>query len=466
MKTTLLATLLTTLSLVGMAQETPTALTTASQQTAFTLFDAVARQQTGNICFSPLSAQMALAMLQNGAAGNTLTQLQQALGTQGFTDQEIGQFYAHLSEQLTERPPYSTYADYYEAIAEEMQTDPQEIYDGFYPRCELANSLWTRPGLTLYDTFTEALRSSYDAGVDAVRFSTWEGIERVNGWVYEHTHGLIPMLYDKPRSSDLAVVLTNVLYFKGSWTKEFDPEATHKAPFLLDEDTYATVDMMLDRGRYECAVTPSFQTITLHYGTSNDFSMTLFVPLEGTELPPLTYDDWKASRQMTLLHINLYMPVFAIDQQRYSLEDILMNLGVTDAFSLNADFSRMTDSQLKVENVYQLSKISVNEKGTEAAALTVIEMPDGIDPTRPEDYQDFKADRPFYFTIQNNKANAILFAGRVTHLEGPVGQVNAIDALSAAGHSATTFDLMGRSVNTTPTRGGIYIRDGKKVVIK
>ena len=467
-------------SLNGMAQDTDAQLTRSYQHSAFALFNAVAQQETGNVCFSPLSVQMALSMVQNGAAGNTLSQLQQALGTTGFTNEEIGQFNAKLSKALTERP-----AELVQIIEEEAEwegLDPQDMCDSYFSRCELANALWTRPNVHLYDTFVEALRTYYDAGVDAVWFDTWEGIDKINDWVNERTHSLIPKLYDEPQSEELAVVLMNALYFKGCWVKPFLLEDTDKGQFLLNDETYAKVDMMFSRDRFDCAITPSFRTITLYYGAEWDFSMTLFVPLEGTALPPLTLDDWAAAMKPKYLHINLYMPRFEIEG-RYDLIEVLKNLGVTDAFDdRKADFMKMCEVNRAIGQIYQLSKIIINEEGTEASALTVIEMSDGIDLTKPEDYQDFKVDRPFYFTIQSRKANTILFVGRVTQLAGELGQIDGVkrptpDPSRDGGEKAgAVYDLNGRKVNliTSPypvgegrtlTRG-IFIIDGRKVVVK
>ena len=202
--------MLLAISLNGMAQEATTQLKAAYQHSAFTLFNAVAGQEKENVCFSPLSVQMALSMVQDGAAGNTLTQLQRVLGTEGFSNEEIGQFNQNLTRTLTARPPYKE-----EYFNFDPDMDPQDVYDGMYPVCELANSLWRRPDVHLYDDFVQALRDYYDAGVDAVQFNTWEGIRKINDWASEKTHGMIPEIYKEPQSDDLAVVLANALYFKG-----------------------------------------------------------------------------------------------------------------------------------------------------------------------------------------------------------------------------------------------------------
>lgn len=466
MKTLLLSFALLTCSYHVMGQDTRTQLSSAYQHSAFALFNAVAQQEIGNVCFSPLSVQMALSMVQNGAGGNTLNQLQRTLGTEGFSNEEIGQFNRFLTQALTERPPYVE--ERYQWFPEDA---PHAIYDGLYPQCGLANSLWTRPDAQLYDAFVQTLRTDYDACVETVHFDTWEGIEKINAWASEKTHGLIPTIYAEPQLSGLAVMLANALYFKGAWNVPFYKENTEKDSFLLNDENYVEVDMMCARDRYECAITPSFRTITLYYGVERDFSMTLFLPIEGTTLPTLTYDDWNAAKSVTNLHINLYMPRFDVSGN-YNLVQILKDLGVTDAFnSMKADLTKMCEENRAISSISQFSKIQVDEIGTEAAAVTVIETADGIDLTSPEDYQDFRIDRPFYFTIQSKKNKAILLVGRVTKLNGSQGQVNSVQDLPASQIVNTKslnckwFDLTGRRLSTPPAKG-VYIRDGKKEMNK
>lgn len=463
MKTTVLSFMLCACGgQVVMAQDAGNQLTSIYQRSAISLFNELAQKEGDNICFSPLSVQIALSMVQNGAAGNTLSQLQRALGTEGFSNEAIGQFNSALTKALTERPPYNE-----KEYQWNSDSDPRDAYDGMYPICELANSLWTRPDVRLYDVFVQALRRDYDARMEAVHFDTWEGIEKINAWASEKTHGLIPTIYAEPQSSDLAVMLANALYFKGTWSIPFCKENTSKGQFLLNDDTYATVDMMFSRDRFYCALTPQFRTITLYYGADWDFSMTLFVPREGTALPPLTFDDWSTAQSVMNLHINLYMPRFKISGN-YDLIQTLKALGVTDAFdSEKTDFTKMCEVNRAISRISQLGKIQVDEEGTEAAAITVIETTDGIDLTKPEDYQDFRIDRPFYFTIQSQKNKSILFIGRVTTLDGPQSQVNKVEAIPVPSiGNSKSYDLFGRRLTAHPTRGGVYIKDGRKVVVK
>lgn len=440
------------------AQDVNTQVATRYQQSGLSMFNELVKDRGDNICFSPLSVQIALSMVQNGADGNTLKQLKQVLGTEEFSNEEIGQYNSCLTKTLTERPQY-----FEEEWKWYEEANPQEAFDSFYPKCELANGLWTRPDVKLYDDFVQALRTNYDAQVENVSFDTWEGIGKINDWAFDKTHGLIPSIYDEPQPSDLAVVIINALYFKGMWRNAFIKGETTKDKFLLNDDTYVETDMMCARERFDCAETPSFYAITLYYGYTNNFSMTIFVPREGTSLAPLTYDDWDATRKPTNLPINLYMPRFEISN-KFDLVDLLQAMGVTDAFGEGADFSKMSEVNRSISKITQLSKIKADEEGTEAAAITVVDITDGMSIIDPNDYQDFRVDRPFYFTIQSSKSNAILFIGRVTQLEGQRGAVNSIDDIpSNSKSSSAIYDLSGRQLSIPPSKG-LYIEDGRKKV--
>lgn len=391
-------------------------LSDACQQTAFTLFNKLTKETDtdGNICFSPLSAQIALSMVQNGAEGNTLNEMHSALGTDSYTDEEVNSFYKSLINTLTTRPKFDP--EQWKWWSGESEEDARKRYDAAYPICEIANSVWHRPNVTLYDSFTDILTASYDAGFGAVWFNTEEGIEEINCWVNHKTHGLIPKLYNTPQSDYLAVVLADALYFKGAWKNPFDKELTKPDLFYLADGTTAQTDMMCASDQFASTTGHKFRTITMPYG-KGDFSMTLFVPVADTMLPELSYGDWlrTINTENNYHDYSLFLPRFDFSG-KYDLIPSLKQMGIEDAFNpFNADFTRMTDNDVVISKVYQLSDISVDEDGTEAAAVTVIEMEDSAMP-EPDDYEEFRVDRPFYFTIENRKEQSVLFVGRVSTL--------------------------------------------------
>ena len=389
------------------------------QQNAFNLFDRLraTKKKTDNICFSPLSAQLALSMLQNGADGNTLKEMKWAMGLSEYSDGEINLFNQALTQSLTSRPEFLPEQwKWYGATEEEAR----KYYDTEYPVCEIANSIWHRPDITLFDSFTDTVRSYYDAGIGSVRFDTQEGIDQINQWVSDKTHTLIPKIYNEPQSAELAVVLANALYFKGAWHTPFDKENTRPGVFQNANGSNVMADMMTQNEYYQSTTTGKFQSLTLPYG-NGDFSMTIFLPVEGTKLPDLTRADWiqTVSQPQQFRPYALTFPRFDFGDS-HELNDILKKMGMSEAFDKDkAEFTRMTDCQTFISKVLQLSKISVDEEGTEAAAVTII----GIEGTSIEDpdpvnYEPFRIDRPFYFTIENRKEKAVLFVGRVATLEG------------------------------------------------
>ena len=382
------------------------------QRTAFNLFDQLSttKKKTDNICFSPLSAQLALSMVMNGANGNTLKEMKWATGLSDYSDEEINSFNQTLIHALTSS----------------LEFNPEQWEWLGYPVCEIANSIWHRPDFTLFGSFTDTAKSYYEVGIGSVWFDTQEGVDEINQWVNEKTHSLIPRIYSGPQSADLAVVLADALYFKGAWHTPFDKERTRQGVFHNANGGSVMADMMAADEYFLSTASDKFRTITLPYG-NGDFSMTIFLPTEGTKLPELTRADWS----QTVSQPSQYHP-YALTFPRFDfgdsheLNDILKKMGMRQAFDQeNADFTRMTDGAVSISKVFQLDKISVDEKGTEAAAVTVADMAAGI--SDPVDGEPFAVDRPFYFTIENRKEKAVLFVGRVATLEGEPFTPNLAD---------------------------------------
>ena len=406
------------------------------QHAAFKLFNELeeTKAQTDNICFSPLSAQLALSMVLNGADGNTLKEMKSALGVSDYSDGEINLFNQALTKSITTRPEFLPEQWKWYADTEE---EARKYYDAEYPVCEIANSIWHRPDITLFDSFTDTARSYYDAGIGSVRFDTQEGIDQINQWVSDKTHTLIPKIYNEPQSAELALVLANALYFKGAWHTPFDKANTRPGVFHNANGSNVMTDMMTVRAEYQSTTTDKFQTVTLPYG-NGDFSMTIFLPVEGTKLPDLTRADWiqTVSQPQQFRPYALTFPRFDFGDS-HELNDILKKMGMSEAFDKDkADFTRMTDCQTFISKVLQLNKISVDEAGTEAAAVTIIGMDtEGMEDPDPINYEPFRIDQPFYFTIENRKEKAVLFVGRVATLEGEpftskpadVNQDNTVD---------------------------------------
>ena len=445
---------LLTTSMSLMAQDSTQPLETIYQKLSFTLFNKVADDVNKNVILSPLSAQIALSMLENGAAGKTLSEMQEAMGTSGYDMEQVNAYNQTLAKQLTYRPPFVWNP---QAGTEE---ECKEEYEAAYPICEIANALWTRFGTPMRDNFINNLNTYYEAETSQVDFGTQEGIDQINDWVSDKTHQLIPSVLNEP-NDDIWLLLANALYFKGSWSIPFSEEDTHVDAFHLADGTSIKVDMMQVSGNFKTATTQHFKTIKLPYG-HGDFSMTIFLPIDEQTFLPLTFDDWQtAMSSANKPFLILKMPKYSIEG-RYDLKDILKELGITEAFETTADFSNMTSKKGGIDEIFQCGKIIVDENGTEAAAVTVIIAYDCIP---PEPDETFAIDRPFYFTIENNVTHMILFMGHMAYVQetnkSPNGITNQPAMSPTTRHQA--YDLCGRRLLQIPQKG-VYIKDGKKYV--
>ena len=414
------------LTCMGATAQDDTSLATRQQQFALDIFQNVVEDaEDPNVCFSPLSATMALSMVQNGADGNTLEEMQNTLGTHGLSCEEVNLYNQQLTQRLTSLPPFIYNPN--DGLTEEQAFNQHQW---LHPVCEIANAMWTREGFSCFESFNETLRTYYNAGIGSVDFSTQEGIDEINGWVDENTHGLIPQIYDEPQDPLLMLVLANLLYLKAGWTHAFQSENTKPGTFHQADGSDAEVDMMNVTEAFLTGKNKNFNTVRLPYGDGR-FTMTIFLPAESVALPVLTLDDWKDAGGTNAKYANLHvqLPRFSVEG-KYELKDILMAMGMHDAFDGNADFTRMSDEGLYISRVFQSTKIGVDEKGTEAAAVTVVEMRK----TTTTADREFIVDRPFYFTIEAD--DAILFAGCVNQL-GPesthpvfLGDVNGDGAIT------------------------------------
>lgn len=446
------------LSMGGMAQNGTEPLETIYQKFAFTLFNKVVEEEHESVILSPLSAQVALSMVQNGAAGNTLAEIQEAMGTTGYTNEQVNEYNQHLTELLTYRPAYN-YDDFSFWGKEEKA---REMYERYYPVFETANGVWATTGYPILEGFKEMMTNCYDAEVGNVDFGTQEGIDYINGWVSEKTHQLIPFILDEP-NDDIAVLLANTLYFNGSWATPFITDLTRKETFYLADGNKMEVDMMKAEDVF-CHSTTSdkFKTVTLPYGQGT-FSMTIFLPVESKSIPQLTYEDWLTATDANAptKEFELRMPKFEIEG-KYDMVDIFKSLGMDDAFCGAADFSQMSGGGLFIGDIYQSGKICVYESGTEAAAVTVAGMNWGV-PSPPE---TFVVDHPFYFTLENNVTHTILFMGRMMEIGKPANSPDGINnPVTKPTSTRRQYDLQGRALRQAPAKG-IYIQDGKKMVVK
>ena len=367
---------------------------------AFDLFNEMQKaSEGGNVVCSPLSAQMALNMVANGAAGNTLEEMRQAMGTAGCPTQDINESNAQLMKTLTRERTMPEHSDW-------IHTEKD------LPQIAIANGIWTR--VPLYAQFVQTNQTYYEAEVhDGVDFGLQETMDAIDHWVSDKTRGTIPSIHEDP-DGNIATMLINALYFKGAWTAPFEKAETSNSTFTNADGREVTVPMMHQQTYAPYAKLSACQAVRLAYfGESGELSMTLYLPDEGAQDFRLTEDVWNEVRKNASPGIVvLRVPRFEADTET-NLNDMLQLMGIRDAFDMcSADFSAMSPSPLYIDKVKQLCHIAVDEDGTEASAVTVISAKE----TSAWGGKSLTLNRPFYFTIEDNATGTVLFAGQINEL--------------------------------------------------
>jgi serpin B len=361
------------------------------------LFREIHAQGSGeNIFISPLSVAMALGMTYNGAEGSTREAMQQTLELQGLDLQEVNESYRSLIDLL-------------------RGLDPSVEF-------RIANSIWYDEKYDFQQDFLDVNREYFDAEVAGLDFASPSAAPTINSWVDEKTNGRIEEIVDSPISPDLVMFLINAIYFKGDWTNQFDEELTRDATFYLADGGEKQVEMMSYAGPDTVLAyldqNQGVQVLDLKYG-GKAFSMTIVMPAEASGIASLvasldseSWQRWIDGLARTQAEVS--MPKFTLEYE-LELNEALEALGMGVAFDpLNADFTGIYSGieRVYISKVKHKTFVEVNEKGTEAAAVTSVEV--GITSMPPM----IRIDRPFLFAIREKFSGTILFMGAMMEPAG------------------------------------------------
>jgi serine protease inhibitor len=350
-----------------------------------------AEQNGGNIFISPLSVSIALGMTYNGANSTTKEAMGGVLGLDGMSDAEVNTGYKQLIESL-------------------LHADDSVSLN-------IGDSVWIRSGFadSVKPAFTDILGEYYMSEVYIKPFDA-STVTEVNSWVNEETNGKISRILDDVQS-DSVVFLINAIYFKGDWVDKFDASNTHSVDFTTADEATVKVDMMSRGGSYVYYGDDEVQIARLPYGRDK-IAMYVFLPAEGTSLESFTSSltGERLDAYFTRMHetqLDLQLPKLKLEYGKVDLKDALTNMGMGIAFDGNsADFSRIADvapERLFIAFVDHKAVVEVNEKGTEAAAVTNV----GISVTSAPVRTEFEVDRPYMFIIRDDRSGAILFSGLI-----------------------------------------------------
>lgn len=341
---------------------------------------------------SPLSLSLALSMTACGADGKTAEQMAATLGFADFSVEDIAGYYNKMVSTLTTIDKKTTF--------------------------ECGNSVWIDNGFPVRTDFLATVEDLFAAEAVNARFADPATLDAVNGWCSKKTHGKVEKMLTE-LDPYTVMLLINAIYFNGKWAFEFDPK-TEKERFSTLDGESVKVDMMRTEKTLAYSNVEGWSMVELPYG-NGAFEMDVILPPSGMAFSKaaesLDYERFNLLRQAAMQYtVFLKMPEFKIEYSVDGLKDALESLGMKDAFTPMADFSKMADivpgDALYIGDVKQKTFIDVNTKGTEAAAVTVVEMKYNSAGPPVLKNATFVADRPFFFLIRETSTGSILFIGQ------------------------------------------------------
>ena len=399
---------------------------------AFNLFRE-ARRDTSCV-LSPLSITYALGLLNNGADGQTLQEINQTLG---FGEAGADAINAFCQKMLKEA----------------NTLDPKT-------KALLANTIFVNEGCgyRLQEGFIDKANTYYDAQPQNRDFYDGETMDVINQWASDHTEGMIPTVLDEQTFDPTSIsYLLNALYFKGTWSSPFSKEMTQDEPFGGGPE----VPMMHKRyADLQYAENDIYQAVKLPYG-NGAYLMTIFLPREdktvGEVLETLNGSNWQPKYQM--LEVDLKLPRFETNTNQ-GLVKIMSDLGMPSAFVWQvAEFPYFCNVPSYIGQMFQVAKIKLDEEGTEAAAVTVIGEYTSSVPPEPT---PFYANRPFLYIISEQSTGTIFFIGQYS---GGVPADTRTGIIATKAEAKTNaqeqiFNLAGQRLSKAPAHG-IYIKNGQ-----
>jgi len=235
----------------------------------------------------------------------------------------------------------------------------------------------------------------------------------INKWVENKTEGKIKDLIESIDNRAIMFII-NAIYFKADWRYKFETKNTSEGNFNLENgQTVQTKMMSIEEITLPYLSNNAYRMIDIPYGDSI-YSMSILLPNKHFKIndiiDDLYADNWKVNiNNLSHKELSLTMPKFKM-KNKYYLKKTLKKLGIHDAFSSRADFSKInSSSNIFIDDVIHQSFIEVDEKGTEAAAATAVVFKNTSIGIR----EPFIINKPFVFVIRDRKTNSISFIGKV-----------------------------------------------------
>jgi len=355
-----------------------------------------AKDQDKNQIMSPVSIALALALLENGADGNTRDELKRVLIENGAS-----------ADVLTT----------YRALEQQLRISDEKT------KLTIANGLFQDKDLKLKQDYLTSTRDCYETEISQVDFKNQleQTRQKVNQWVSDKTSQKIPELFKQGSlNQGDRMVLANAVYFKASWKNSFSKTATKQDTFYKNGQDKQTVQYMHETSSHHISESDDLTALELAY-SHQDLSMVVVLPkardglrnlekrLTGKQLRDII-------SRMEQRQVKVQLPKFGV-RSEINLKDTLSKMGLESMFSKSANFDRMSETKLEVDNGIHEAYININENGTEAAAATGFSMNTRSMPHATVEPVSFVADHPFLYAIVHKGTGAIVFLGKVNSVE-------------------------------------------------
>lgn len=343
-----------------------------------------------NTVLSPMSVAYALSMATVGADGDTRAEI---LNAMQMSDNDMDNVNAYNYKKM-------------KFYANNTEIDSYREGGDTLVQVEISNSLWMNPSFLVYNSFVNDCKNYYASDV----YNTLDN-RQINAWVENATKGMIT---DVPAPGDIEMALINATYFRGSWEQSFEERATRKAVFHNTKGKDTEVDMMHQTSTFRYLATDKASIVELPYGYKRNASMYVVLPNEGVDVMDVcnarTLNSAINESSSTLVQLD--MPKFRVESGG-ELVSHLNAMGCRKAFTPMADFSKLTPGSMSIGNILTQAVVEVDEKGTVAAAVTMLMESSGIGET-PQPVV-MNVNRPFLFFIVDRQGT-LMFIGKVEKL--------------------------------------------------
>ena len=346
-------------------------------------------QSGKSFIYSPLSITYVMSMVNAAAEGETERELEQTLGFHQGGIKAVNEFCKTLIDSLPK-------------IDQKVQLN-------------IANAIFVNKDYRLLKPYQKDMQNYYDALAESLDFASKKSLDRINDWCNKKTKGMIPSILDELNPKAVSYLL-NAIYFKAQWTDKFKERNTSNGTFTTAEGPIK-IPLMWQCEYFKYMKNDIFAAVDLPYG-NGQWSMTVMLPEKGKSaddvIDYLAKNGTSFTDQMRSREVNLKLPRFETESTTENLKRTMIKMGITRVFGNGAEIPNMCNTGVYISNMLQKARIKVNETGSEAAAVTAVEIYALSARLHPEEPVVFHANHPFVYAIREASTGVILFVGKFT----------------------------------------------------